>query len=68
LINGRLAIGAIQEDDLLGGFAGDFDGFVEALRNGEFYVNVHTVEYPPGEIRGQIGALSRRVLFGDGQW
>lgn len=27
---------------------------VEAMRNGDTYVNVHTVEHPPGEIRGQI--------------
>jgi hypothetical protein len=64
LINGRLARGVIREDDLLDGFAGDFDGFVEALRNGEFYVNVHTAKYPPGEIRGQIGALSKKIKFG----
>jgi hypothetical protein len=26
----------------------------EAFKNGQFYVNVHTVNYPGGEIRGQL--------------
>lgn len=27
---------------------------VDAIRNGEAYVNVHTVAHPPGEVRGQL--------------
>jgi hypothetical protein len=34
--------------------AGDFDEFVEAVRNGLAYANVHTTGSPGGEIRGQI--------------
>ena len=34
--------------------AGDFAGFVEELRAGLMYVNVHTAQSPSGEIRGQI--------------
>jgi hypothetical protein len=30
-------------------------GFLDDLRNGEFYVNVHTTLNPAGEIRGQVG-------------
>lgn len=56
VIDGRLAEGTIEEADLLGPLAGDFEGFVDALRNGELYVNVHTLGHPSGEIRGQIGA------------
>jgi hypothetical protein len=32
-----------------------FDDFVEAIRAGITYVNVHTMRSPQGEIRGQIG-------------
>lgn len=32
----------------------DTDSFIEALDNGDLYVNVHTQAYGPGEIRGQI--------------
>ncbi len=51
-----LAKGTIREEDLVGPLAGDFAAFLEALRAGKLYVNVHTPDNPPGEIRGQIGA------------
>ena len=58
-LSGRFARGVITEADLLGPLAGDFDAFVEALRAGDLYVNVHTTAYPDGEIRGQIGAAGQ---------
>ena len=36
-----------------GGVA-DFADVIEKLRTGGAYVNVHTVLFPPGEIRGQV--------------
>jgi hypothetical protein len=36
-----------------GGVA-DFDGLLTKLRSGGAYVNVHTSQFPPGEVRGQI--------------
>jgi hypothetical protein len=34
--------------------AGAFNAMVRAVRNNATYVNVHTVAFPPGEIRGSI--------------
>ena len=48
-VDGKIAEGTINVDA----------DFVTALRNGELYVNVHTVANPSGEIRGQIGAIDR---------
>jgi hypothetical protein len=35
--------------------AGNFDAIADALVNDTAYVNVHTTNFPAGEIRGQIG-------------
>jgi hypothetical protein len=35
--------------------AGEFDELVSAIRAGATYVNVHSVDRPGGEIRGQLG-------------
>jgi hypothetical protein len=34
--------------------AGNFDDAVRILRSGDGYVNVHTTNFPAGEIRGQV--------------
>jgi hypothetical protein len=34
--------------------AGNFAGLVEAVESGRAYVNVHTANFPGGEIRGQL--------------
>jgi hypothetical protein len=34
--------------------AGEFDELVAAIRNGTAYVNVHTTQFPAGEIRAQF--------------
>jgi len=57
LFCGRLSEGVITEADLVGPLAGDWEAFLEALRAGGLYVNVHTADNPGGEIRGQIGAI-----------
>lgn len=52
--NGVLAEGIITAEDVVGSIAGDFEALIEAIRAGNIYVNVHTTEYPGGEIRGQL--------------
>jgi hypothetical protein len=60
--------GSIRPSDVLtvgtngaqGILAGDFRRFLDALRGGYAYVNVHTQRSPGGEIRGQIGPGNRR--------
>jgi hypothetical protein len=53
--NGLLAKGNITEADLVGPLAGQpLSALADAIRSGNAYVNVHTVDHPGGEIRGQI--------------
>lgn len=52
---GTLAKGTITAGDLVGSLAGEgLDALVDAMRAGDTYVNVHTAQFPGGEIRGQI--------------
>jgi glucose/arabinose dehydrogenase len=53
-VNGILVEGTVTAADVSGPLAGDLDALVAAMRAGGTYVNVHTVEFRPGEIRGQI--------------
>jgi hypothetical protein len=51
--------GTISASDVLaipgqGLAAGDLASMVRAIRAGFAYVNVHTTNFPSGEIRGQI--------------
>ena len=52
--------GVIEAGDVIGPGGergiqpGDFDALLDAISAGATYVNVHTNDFPPGEIRGQI--------------
>jgi hypothetical protein len=53
--DGVLATGVITADDLVGQMAGEpLSTLVEAIRDGDIYTNVHTSQFPAGEVRGQL--------------
>jgi hypothetical protein len=53
--NGVIAKGEIRSNDLMGSLKGKtLADLVAEFRPGNAYVNVHTKEYPNGEIRGPI--------------
>lgn len=53
--DGVLAEGVITESSLVGSLAGQpLSALLDAMRAGNTYVNVHTSQFPPGEVRGQI--------------
>ena len=39
--------------------AGEFAELIRAIRSGNAYVNVHTMTFPAGEIRGQLSVDKR---------
>jgi hypothetical protein len=53
--SGVLAEGVITGDDLVGQLAGEeLSALIDEIKAGNTYVNVHTQQFPPGEVRGQI--------------
>ena len=53
--DGVLAEGTITSSDLVNGLAGgSLTDLLNEMKSGNAYVNVHTDQYPGGEIRGQI--------------
>ena len=52
---GVLAEGVITASSLVNALAGaPLSDLIDAMRAGNTYVNVHTTQFPPGEVRGQI--------------
>jgi hypothetical protein len=55
LFSGLLGQGSFSEVELVGPLAGKtLDDLLVAIKENRAYVNVHTEQFPPGEIRGQL--------------
>lgn len=51
---GVLAEGVIKDAQVMGSLAGSgVAGLMAEIRAGNTYTNVHTLQFPPGEVRGQ---------------
>ncbi len=60
-VDGTLSQGVLTPDQLVG-FS--LDDLLEAMRTDRAYVNVHTVAYPAGEVRGQVIGVQLTILEG----
>jgi glucose/arabinose dehydrogenase len=56
-----IAHGTLQDTNLIArpGFTPTIDQLVERMRQGRAYVNLHTMPFPSGEVRGQIIVTDR---------
>jgi hypothetical protein len=54
-ITGTITAANVNGPPAQGVTSGEIDQLIEAIRDGNTYVNVHTVVSPNGEIRSQIG-------------
>jgi hypothetical protein len=54
-VNGVLAAGEITAENFVGTLAGQpMAALIDVIAAGGAYINVHTQQFPPGEVRGQI--------------
>jgi hypothetical protein len=54
-VNGVIGEGVVTEANLVGQLAGQpLSALIEHIVNGNAYVNVHTSQFPGGEVRGQL--------------
>jgi len=59
--NGDIASGTLHADDLVGDLS--WEEFSMALVAGDVYANIHTEDYPDGEIRGQLDEYAQNAAM-----
>jgi hypothetical protein len=57
--------GNFTDEDVQGPLAGPLEQLIGFMGNGSTYVNVHSIDFPSGEIRGQIEELDLDEEEGD---
>jgi hypothetical protein len=63
-VNGLLAQGNITSANLEGPFAGkQLSDLLSSMNSMTVYVDVHTAQYPNGEIRGQISNSTSGMMM-----
>ena len=60
----RIARGTLNDSNVIArpGFTPTISNLVERMRQGRAYVNVHTIDHPAGEVRGQIIVTDRKPV------
>lgn len=58
-VTGTITAGSVQAIATQNVTAGDFDAFVAALESNTAYSNIHSVNFPTGELRGQVHPIER---------
>ncbi|GAJ99717.1 CHRD domain-containing protein [Geomicrobium sp. JCM 19055] len=59
--NGDIASGTLHADDLVGDLS--WEEFSMALVAGDVYANIHTEDYPDGELRGQLDEYAQNAAM-----
>ena len=54
IVAGSLSSGSVDQTDMIASAGVSYDSMLALIRNGNAYVNIHTVARPAGEVRGQI--------------
>jgi hypothetical protein len=64
MVSGLLSEGDVTASDLEGPLAGkQLSDLLNSMHSMKVYVNVHTIQYPNGEIRGQISNVSSGMMM-----
>ena len=58
-VTGTITASSVQAIPTQNVTAGDFNAFVAALESNTAYSNIHTVNFPTGELRGQVHPIAR---------
>jgi CHRD domain len=64
-VTGTITAGSVQAIPTQNVTAGDWDAFVAALESNTAYSNIHSANFPTGELRGQVHLVGRQGDHGN---